>query len=39
MGRQVDKVVESLNTVAEDAVTEAEPLFVSAINQMKFNDV
>lgn len=39
MGSQVDKVVESLNRAAEDAVTEAKPLFVNAIKQMTFNDV
>ena len=39
MGSQVDKVIESLNRAAEDAVSEAKPLFVNAIKQMTFADV
>lgn len=39
LGSQVDKVVVSLNRAAEDAVTEAKPLFVNAIKQMTFADV
>ncbi|MBL4709083.1 MAG: DUF4197 domain-containing protein [Flavobacteriales bacterium] len=39
LGGEVDKVVTSLNRAAEDAVTEAKPLFVNAIKQMTFADV
>lgn len=39
LGGEVDKVITSLNRAAEDAVTEAKPLFVDAIKQMTFADV
>lgn len=39
LGGEVDKVVVSLNRAAEDAVSQAKPLFVNAIKQMTFNDV
>tara|TARA_B110000046_G_scaffold31498_1_gene33465 strand:+ start:10435 stop:11181 length:747 start_codon:yes stop_codon:yes gene_type:complete len=39
LGGEVDKVIVSLNRAAEDAVTEAKPLFVNAIKQMTFADV
>ena len=39
LGSEVDKVIVSLNRAAEDAVTEAKPLFVNAIKQMTFADV
>ncbi len=39
LDNQVDKVVTSLNRAAEDAVTEAKPLFVDAIKQMTFAEV
>ncbi len=36
---EVENVIVSLNRAAEDAVTEAKPLFVNAIKQMTFADV
>lgn len=39
LGSEVDKVIVSLNRAAEDAVTQAKPLFVNAIKQMTFADV
>jgi|TARA_B110000090_G_C13236944_1_gene390939 hypothetical protein len=39
LGSEVDKVIVSLNRAAEDAVTQAKPLFVNAIKQMTFTDV
>ncbi len=39
LGGEVDKVIVSLNRAAEDAVTEARPLFVNAIKEMTFADV
>ena len=39
LGSQVEKVTESLNRAAEDAVAEAKPLFVNAIKEMTFQDV
>ena len=39
LGSEVDKVVVSLNRAAENAVTEAKPLFVNAIKEMSFQDV
>ncbi|MDB4061424.1 DUF4197 domain-containing protein [Vicingaceae bacterium] len=39
LGGELDKVIVSLNRAAEDAVTEAKPLFVNAIKQMTFADV
>jgi hypothetical protein len=39
LGGQIDKVTESLNRAAEDAVIEAKPLFVNAIKEMSFADV
>ncbi len=38
LGSEVDKVVTSLNSAAEDAVIEAKPLFVKAITEMTFAD-
>lgn len=38
MGGEVDKFIESLNRAAEDAATEAKPIFVSAIKQMTIQD-
>ena len=38
MGKQVDKVVTSLNRAAEDAAKSAAPIFVSAIKQMSIKD-
>lgn len=38
LSSQVDRVVESLNRAAEDAVIEAKPLFVNAITEMTFQD-
>lgn len=39
LGGEVDKVIVSLNRAAEDAVTEAKPLFVNAIKEMTFAEV
>jgi hypothetical protein len=39
LGNQINKVTESLNRAAEDAVIEAKPLFVNAIKEMTFSDV
>ena len=39
LGNEVDRLVASLNEAAENAVTEAKPLFVSAIKEMTFSDV
>lgn len=38
LGSEVNRVVESLNRAAEDAVIEAKPLFVKAITEMTFQD-
>lgn len=38
MGSQVDKFILSLNRGAEEAATEAKPIFVSAIKQMTIQD-
>ncbi|WP_114777510.1 DUF4197 domain-containing protein [Botryobacter ruber] len=38
MGSEVDKFVLALNRAAEDAATEAKPIFVSAIRQMTIQD-
>jgi hypothetical protein len=38
MGSEVDKFVMALNRAAEDAATEAKPIFVSAIKQMSIQD-
>jgi len=38
LSSQVDKVVNSLNEAAEDAVVEAKPLFVNAIKEMTIAD-
>jgi len=39
LNNQVDQVVTSLNRAAENAVTEAKPLFVNAIKEMTLQDV
>ncbi len=39
LGKEVDKVVLSLNRAAEDAATKAKPIFVNAIKQLTFQDV
>lgn len=39
LGSEVDRVTESLNRAAENAVAEAKPLFVNAIKEMTFQDV
>ncbi len=39
MGNMVDEMVVKLNRAAEDAATEAKPIFVSAIKQLTFQDV
>lgn len=39
LDKQVDQVVTSLNRAAENAVTEAKPLFVNAIKEMTFAEV
>jgi len=38
LGKEVDKVVLSLNRAAEDAATAAKPIFVSAIKKLTFKD-
>ncbi|MXV14704.1 DUF4197 domain-containing protein [Hufsiella ginkgonis] len=38
LGSLADNVITSLNRAAEDAATEAKPIFVSAIKQMTIND-
>ena len=39
LGNQIDDIELSLNRAAEDAVTEAAPLFLNAIKSMTFQDV
>ena len=38
LGKKVDEVILSINRAAEDAATEAEPIFVSAVKNMSIND-
>jgi hypothetical protein len=38
MGSEVDKFILSLNRAAEDAATEAKPIFITAIKQMTIQD-
>ena len=38
MGKEVDKVVKSINRAAEDAVSEATPIFVDAVKGITFTD-
>jgi hypothetical protein len=38
MGKEVDRFIETLNHGAENAAKEAKPIFISAIQQMTFDD-
>ena len=38
LGNQVDKIVTNLNRAAEDASTEAKPIFIQAIKEMSIGD-